>query len=117
MLIPHSTMTFAETANIRIRGFCESDLDKVVALLDDPRTSHSGPGYVLPKGEAALRKEFPDMLVKMFMFCIIETKEPLSDGSDFAGFMQLLSSGSPKNRTVMFGICLDHRFWGRKIGE
>jgi RimJ/RimL family protein N-acetyltransferase len=112
-----STMSFAETSNIRIRGYRESDLDKLVALLDDSRTSRSGPGYVLPKGEATLKKEFPEMLGKMFMFCIIESKEPLEDGSNFAGIMQLLNNGSPKNRAVMLGICLDHRFWGRKIGE
>jgi hypothetical protein len=112
---PH--MSFAETANLRIRGYRDSDLDKVVALLHDVRTQRGDPGYVVPTSETKGKKTVEDFLPKLLMFCVLEAKAPLNDESHWVGIMTFANKGSPKNRNAMFGICLEEKFWGRGLGR
>jgi hypothetical protein len=110
------TVPFAETNQLRIRGYQESDCDKLVSLLNDPRSKRSGPEYVKPTSEVALRKDIPEMARHAFMFCILEAKQPLEDGNNWVGFISLRQQSSPKNRDAMFGIILDARHWGKGYG-
>jgi hypothetical protein len=110
-------MAFAETTSLRIRGYRASDLDKIVALFNDPRTQRGDPGYVVPGSETKGRKEVEEFVPQLLMFCVLEAKTPLDDGSDWVGVCTLKNRGSPKNRNSMFGICLDVKFWGRGYGK
>jgi RimJ/RimL family protein N-acetyltransferase len=107
---------FAETANLRIRGYLESDWHKLSALRNDPKSTRRGPDFSLPYSEPSMKKLIEEMTGSL-MFCILEARKPLEDGNDWVGIVQLTKSGSPKNRTAMFGICLDEKFWGKGYGE
>jgi RimJ/RimL family protein N-acetyltransferase len=109
-------MAFAETASLRIRGFRETDTERVAALFADPRTQRGDPGLVVPVSEPAGKKEAMEFVEQVLMFCVLEVKTPLEDGSDWVGVCTLKKRGSPKNRNSMFGIALDARFWGRGYG-
>jgi RimJ/RimL family protein N-acetyltransferase len=109
-------MYFAETKSLRIRGVQDSDLDKLVALYNDPRSSRTGLDYVVPQNEVALRKKLEEQTQKSLMYCILETKEPLEDGSNWAGATSIWVYRSPKNRDVALMIGLDAKFWGKGYG-
>jgi RimJ/RimL family protein N-acetyltransferase len=110
-------MAFAETARLRIRGYCESDLDKLITLFDDLRTMRGNPEFIVPRNEAKQKTELPrELLEKATMCCVLEAKESLEDGNNLAGVVLLMASGSPKNRDVHLGITLDVTFWGRGYG-
>jgi RimJ/RimL family protein N-acetyltransferase len=117
MILAANQTPFAETQHLRIRGYHESDIDKLAALIDDPRTQRTGIMNVVPQ-QYKLKKDLPDELTKKvyIMFCILEAKEPAEDGDTWAGFMQLLNLSSPKNRNVEFGIALNAKFWGKGLG-
>jgi hypothetical protein len=109
-------MSFAETANLHIRGYRAADLDRVTALLADVHTQRGDPGYVVPGSEPKGKKTVEDFVPKLLMFCVLEAKAPLEDGSDWVGICTFANKGSPKNRNAMFGICLEEKFWGRGYG-
>jgi hypothetical protein len=107
------TVPFAETNQLRIRGYQECDCDKLVSLFDDPRSKRSGPEYinVKPMSEVALtsRKDIAEMARSASMLCFLEAEQPLEDGNDWVGFISLSQYSSPKNRDAVFGIILDAR--------
>jgi RimJ/RimL family protein N-acetyltransferase len=109
-------MTFSETARLRIRGYRESDLDKLVTLFSDARTMRGSPMFVVPKSEMKHKSELPELFEKSPMGCILETKEPLEDGNEWVGMVLLMANGTPKNRDVHLGIALDARHWGKGYG-
>jgi RimJ/RimL family protein N-acetyltransferase len=110
------TSTFAETANLRIRGLQESDTDNLVALISDPRTMRGNPAYVVPAGEVDTKKKIPEIPGRSLLFCILEAKIQPEDGHNLVGFVSLSTHYAPKNRNAMFGIVLDARHWGKGYG-
>jgi RimJ/RimL family protein N-acetyltransferase len=110
-------MSFAETSRLRYRAYRSSDLERVIAVWNDPRISRTSPTYVIPVAESKLQKDIPDILEKAFMVVIIEAKEPNKDGDDWVGMAMLTNVGTPKNREVMLGIMLDVSFWDQGYGE
>jgi RimJ/RimL family protein N-acetyltransferase len=110
------SLNFAETNRLRIRGFLESDTDKIVQLLNDPRVNRGNPAYIVPGNEPALKKTVQEMVRHGILFGVLETKEPLEDGSSWVGFTMLSRSYAPKNRCASFGINLDAKFWGKGYG-
>jgi RimJ/RimL family protein N-acetyltransferase len=109
------SVPFAETASLRIRGYRESDFDKFVALLSDPRIIRTDPAYAVPASPEKFKKLVEESL-SLLMFCVLEAKTPLEDGNDWVGIVTLKNRMSPKNRNSMFGICLDAKFWGNGYG-
>jgi hypothetical protein len=109
-------MMFAETARLRIRGFEEHDMDKLVSLINHPTIQRVMPREVLPRSSITTRNDLNQWMAKSLMFCILEAKEPTEHGVDWVGMMMLTVDGSPKNRDVEFGIALSESFQGRKLG-
>jgi RimJ/RimL family protein N-acetyltransferase len=110
-------MAFAETTQLRIRGYKESDMDLLIELINDPRTQRANPRELLPRAVTKTKDDLLKWIDKALTLCILEAKEPLEDGSNWVGLMALTLEGSPKNRDVTFGIALDEKFWGRGFGE
>jgi RimJ/RimL family protein N-acetyltransferase len=108
---------FDETASLRIRGYRESDLDKLVALFADPSVRRGDPAPVIPKNEVVLKRELPIDIEGRLMFCILEKKEPLPDEDSWVGFVSLSPNGSPKNRDVHLGIALAARHRDKGYGR
>jgi RimJ/RimL family protein N-acetyltransferase len=109
-------MYFAETKSLRIRGVRENDIDKLVDLYNDPRSSRIGLDYVVPKSQTVLRKKLEEQTQSSLVYSILETKESLEDGSNWAGATSIRENGSSKNRDVVLMIGLDAKFWGKGYG-
>jgi RimJ/RimL family protein N-acetyltransferase len=118
---------FAETSRLRLRSYRDTDLDKLIALVDDPRTQRTAFGYTVPKAHK-LKDVFIKYLEGALLFIVIEAKEPVaiiqthgdvtgsSHKSDWVGYMTLNTPEIVKNRDAEFAIALDAKFWGKGIG-
>jgi RimJ/RimL family protein N-acetyltransferase len=109
-------MAFAETTSLSIRGYKDSDLDHLIALLSSPSKLRSDPVAVVPKSEDELRKRITTNLEKNQLYAILEVKQPLADGHSWVGSVSLWEDSHPKNRALMFAIALDERHWGKGYG-
>jgi hypothetical protein len=69
---------FAETERLRIRGYRESDLDRLVAIFSDPRKRRGDPEAVVPESETKWRIALPAIVAKRLMFCILRRKKAMT---------------------------------------
>lgn len=98
-----------ESARLRYRGFCKSDLDILYDLFNDPEIQlGANDHYVIPRPES-----FKDMLEQWaghLLFCVIEEKET----GRFVGQGGLRYEGlGEKNRDATVGLALKKEFWGK----
>jgi hypothetical protein len=115
-----SFVPFAETERLYIRAFRMSDVDPLIAMFNDPRVLRTNPAFFVPGSEGGgagtLRDKLPVRAASALLWAMLESKEPLEDGSTWAGMVGLAVDGSPKNREVGFAICLDKKFEGKGLG-
>jgi RimJ/RimL family protein N-acetyltransferase len=121
-------MGFASTEHLNLREQRPSDLDRILALVNDPAVQRSGPGYIVPLGGPGWRKTLDSIPDKLLMQVILEAKEPLEKGtlppnaSDveredalFVG-MVTLRMVLAKSRDAEFSIGLVEKWRGRGYG-
>jgi RimJ/RimL family protein N-acetyltransferase len=65
----------------------------------------------------ALRKSIPASIETRRLFCILEAKELPADDLTWVGYLNLREEGDPENRSLVFGISLDPRHWGKGYGK
>jgi RimJ/RimL family protein N-acetyltransferase len=111
---------FASTEGLNFREQRESDTERLMRMVNDPRVQRGFVDYVRPKGENK-RKQLASLTENALIVVIAEAKVPLegetsTEDNLFAGVVTLSMLESSKNRDATLGISLLPKWWGRGLG-
>jgi RimJ/RimL family protein N-acetyltransferase len=112
---------FATLDHVQLRGYRDSDKDRLFELWDNPAIQRTGPSPVAPL-KPKLADEIMQAANEAVIWVIIEAREGEREAGGeqeaedkFVGMCQL-SPRSQKNRTAELGIALEPRWWGKGYG-